>query len=188
MKSLRTISMMAFAAAVLFASVAQAAPTASVRIGDQLWDAATVKPNQQFDVHIVLSGFDASVNAVEYKVNMPNDFAVISNSYGFSGALDFGSTTGSGNAIGFGECVPMFQVSQGSDDVIVHTIRLFSMGFVDLSPITLSAFEGGSDDPTSPRYSTCGGPALDMESEGAMIAVTTVSNEGDSWGAVKALY
>ena len=188
MKSLRTFSTLVLVALVMMASAASAEPTVSLRIGDDNWEAATIRPNQQVDLNIYLSGIDASINAVEYKVNLPGDLIVMSNTYGFPGALDFGNASTVGNAIGFGECVAVLQVTQGHPDLLVHTMRVFSLGYCDLSPITLTAFEGGSDSPTTPRYSTCGGAAMSLASSGAQIAVTTVPNDSDSWGAVKALY
>lgn len=187
MKSLRTISLMALVA-IVFASVAQAAPTVSIRIGDGSWDNAQVRPNAFTDLYISLSGVDASINAVEYKVNLPQNMAVIVNSFAFPGAIDFGSSA-TGSAIGFGECVPLYQVSQGHDDLVVHTMTVYAIGTFDPSPITLTAFEGGTDSPATPRYSTCNGQAMALSSSGAIIESTTgVPNDGSTWGAIKSLY
>lgn len=186
MKSLRTISFVALLA-IMVASVAHAAPTVNARIGDGHWDVAQVHPNTQHDLHIILTGVEDSINAIEYKVNLPQDVAVLSNTYGFPGALDFGGANG--NAIGFGQCVPLFQVSQGADDLVVHTIRIYALGSFASSPITLTAFEGGTDNPTTPRYATCNGTTVDLSVSGAMLESTTgVPSDSNSWGAVKAMY
>jgi len=186
MKSLRTISLLAVAATVLFASVAQAAPTVALYIGDENHEAATIKPNTPTPLNIYVEGIDDTIFSVEYKVGLPSDLLVVSNTY-YPGALDFGSSA-NGAAIGIGECISSFQETMGHDPLWVHTITVYSLGFLDATDITVGPYEGYATDPATPRYSDCGGNIKPLDGKGATIAVTSVSNGEDSWGAVKSLY
>jgi len=195
MKNLRTIPILALVA-IMVASVAQAAPTVSIFFsmddGEETWDDTMMHEGQRRDIHVVLSGFDASVNAVEYKINLPAELGVIGTEYAFAGALDLGTghaSSGTGTAVGFGECYPLYQVTNGTADLVVQKLTVYSFGSIARQEITVTAFEGGGDSPTEPRYSLCDGTLEDLASESAWIEVTAaVPSDANSWGAIKSLY
>lgn len=191
MKSLRTISLLALVA-IMVASVASAAPTISVRValpdGAEFWDDAQVHPNQQRDLVVILGDVAEPINAVEYKINLPQNVLVLGNTYGFDGAVDFGgghTGSGTGSAIGFGDCYPASSVN----DQVVHSMRIMAVGAFARQEITVTAFEGGGDVAAAPRYNSCSNVTVSLVPSSTWLESTTAVDAGDSsWGAVKALY
>ena len=188
MKSLRTISLLAVVATVLIASAAQAVPTGTlaVYIGDENHEAATIKPNTPTPLNIYVEGIDDTIYAVDYKIGLPPDLLVMSNTY-YPGALDFGSSS-NGASIGLGECISSFQWTMDHEPLWVHTITVYSLGYFDATDITVGAYEGYQTTQPGPTYADCNGNLRLLSSKGATIAVTSVSNDENSWGAVKSLY
>ena len=190
MKSLRTIPFLALVALMLVSGVAQAEPTVAIYVGDENWSDATIPKGRAVNLHVYLEGIDVSANAVEYKVNLPADMFVLSLSYPFTNAIMLGDGS-VGYAIGFGQCVPSFQVSGSDGPLHVQTIEVYSLNYFPRAEISLSDYQypaNSTEDPIAPRYSDCQGNLYDLQTKSAFIATTAVDNDESSWGAVKSLY
>jgi hypothetical protein len=183
MKTLRKIALLTVMASTLFTTVAQAAPTIGVYFGEEKWPWLTAAPNQPFDIWVIVRNVEGTINAVDYKLNLPDKVIITDMGFGDS-YLHLGSPS-TGFAVGLGSCM----VSLGDDEIVVQRIRAYVFSTFPQTAVTLTAFEGSQQEsPTAPRYSNCAGGIFDMDTEDGILVGTTVDNEAASFGAVKALY
>lgn len=197
MKNLITILTLALVAVVAFAPAAQAAPTAKILFsvdGDPtLYPIVNVNSGDYLNVHVALSGFDAAVNALEYKLNLLSGMGVTGHTYPFANPIDLmsGPSLSASHYFGFGECFPVIQESGNTpDNFVVHSVRVYIMGHFDRSAVTLTAAEGlGSVSSSFPKYVTCDGQEHDIYTVNyGFVTSSTVDNADESFGAIKALY
>lgn len=183
MKTLRKIALLTVLASTLLATAAQAAPTIGVYFGQQKWPWFTAAPNQPFDIWVVVKDVNNTIDAVDYKLNLP--VQVIITDLGFAdGYLRIG-TSSTGYAVGLGDCVPSF----GDDEVVIQHMTAYVFSTFPQFNVTFSGFQGSSQEsPAAPRYSNCSGGIFDLDTEGGILVGTTVDTEAQSFGAVKALY
>lgn len=182
MKTLRTIALLTVLASFLFAAGAQAAPTIGVYFGPNQMPWKTAAPNQPFDIWIIVKDIESTIDAVEYKLNLPTQ--VIVTDLGFPSA---GIRIGSGStgwAYGLGACVPAFN----GMEIVIQQMSAYAFTLFPEFDVTITAYEGQQVTPAAPRFSNCHGSIVDLDTEGGILIGTTTSSEAVSFGAIKALY
>jgi len=188
MKTLRTMAA-AVALVALAAVSAGAAPTIGVYFDDQMAsNQVAVDPMQQFDIYVIMSTIDDRVDAVEYKLNLPSQVAILNTTYGGANPLDLGSSE-HGTLLGLGNCQNIYDALTGFETFVVAHLEAMAVTTFDASPITLTKYTGGAEAPSvnAPRYANCDDQVVEMETSNAQLTggVATFSS---SFGSVKALY
>lgn len=182
MKTLRTIALFTVLASMLFAAGAQAAPTIGVYFGADQTPWKTAAPNQPFDIWVILKDIDNTVNAVEYKLNLPTQ-VIISNPGWPAGVIQIGAPS-TGYAVALGECVPAFN---GLEVVVQHmTAYVFTL-FPEFN-VTLTAYEGQQVTPAAPRFANCNGTITNLQADNGILIGTFTGTDSASFGAIKALF
>lgn len=188
MKTLRTFAV-ALSLVAMAAVTAGAAPTIGVYFDDQMASTQTaVDPNEPFDIYVIMSTVDDRIDAVEYKLNLPSQVAVMNTNYGGANPLDLGSSQ-HGTLLGLGNCQNIYDGLQGFETFVVAHLEAIAVTTFDATPITLTKYTGGAEAPSvnAPRYSSCDNNVVEMETSNAQLTggVATFSS---SFGSVKALY
>lgn len=145
------------------------------------------QPSETFKVYVAVKSLETTMDAVEYKVNLPANVIVLGREFTSDNAVNVGNTA-QGTAVGIGECRPV--VSGSAYEVyVVETITCMTMGSFAVDDITLTKFEGGGNDSnpsiTGPRFSDCNSIQTFTNVENAQLS-SSVSAESSSWGEVKA--
>jgi hypothetical protein len=188
MKTLRTLFAVTLVVTLLAASTAMAqGPTISVYFGPNQESVSQAQTGTQFKIWIVLSNINDTVNAVEYKLTLPPEVAIVDPGL-YPGAIDVGNAS-TGSAIGLPECLPVFD----SMDPMYQTLVVAEMTAVAVADfpafnVTITEFTGSPQDPgTAPRYSNCESQLTNLTPEGGTLQ-SSVGSESASWSAVKSLY
>ncbi len=183
MKTLRTILAVAAIACV-------ASPVMAANIGVYFDEAATststtVEINTIFEIYIVMSDVNDTVDAVEYKKVLPPGLIVVANDFWGDNSINIGNAT-DGEVVGLGECVAVFDVLPGNEMMVVETIFARALAPIVNFTLDLGPYTGPSGG-SVPRYSDCDSNVLDMTVSTASLS-TAVPTFKESFGAVKALY
>ena len=184
MKSLRTILLLTLAVFVLAAPMAQA-QTIGVYFGPDQASNARVQPFKEFKIWVILSQIEDSVNAVEYKMTLPAQVAVLDAGM-YPGSVDFGNEA-QGIALGLGECVNVYTAPGLSETLVIAEMTVMAVQEFGDFNITLTAFTGGEAPGSVPRYSSCDHNLVDMVVSDGILA-SSVATDETSWGAVKSLF
>ena len=86
MKTLRMFAVFALVAMSLFA-VSADAQEISVFLGSEMATSKQVIPMEQFEIHVVVSNINDTLNAVEYSLNLPANVAIVGSTYWNSTSL-----------------------------------------------------------------------------------------------------
>lgn len=182
MKTLRTIALFTVLASVLFAAGAKAAPTIGVYFGPDQMPWKTAAPNQPFQIWVILKDIESTIDAVEYKLNLPTQ--VVVTDLGFpDGGIRIGSSS-TGYAFGIGSCVPAFN----GLEVVVQQMTAYAFTLFPEFNVTITAYEGQQVTPAAPRFSNCHGTITDLQSDNGILVGTTTATDASSFGAIKALF
>lgn len=186
MKTLRTFFAVSLLVSLLAASTAMAAPTLSVYFGPNQESNSLAQTGTPFKIWIVMSEINDTVNAVEYKLNLPPE-VVITDDGLYPGAIDLGNAT-TGSAIGLPECLTVFDAIAGSETLVVAEMTAVTVSDFGASAVTLTPFTGSPQDPaTAPRFSNCDGALTNLLPNNGTLS-SSVPTESESWSAVKSLY
>jgi len=189
MKSLRMSVALAAVALVLAAVPALAAPTIGV-----YFDAAAavqsrnVQPNTLFHVYVVLSNVNDTVDAVEYKLNLPASVVILSTQWPTSNAINFGSDA-NGVQVGVGECALVYDSLPGYETYQVADMTCMALAPFTATDITITKYLGGAfaDQVNAPQYSDCNSNLTEMAvSNGSLSSAVPAASA--SWGSVKAVF
>ncbi len=187
MKTLRTLFAVSFVVALLVATSAMAAPTISVLFGPNQDAAAQAKTLRPFKIWVVMSNINDTVNAVEYKLNLPPEIVVLDPGL-FPGSVNFGNAT-VGNALGLPACQTVFDVlAPEFQKLVVAEMTVIAVSPFASANVTLTPFTGSPQDMgVAPRYSNCNGTLTNLTPVAGSLSAA-VAVEPMRWSQVKALY
>lgn len=187
MKTLRTLFAVTLMVTLLAASTAMAqSPTISVFFGPNQDSNSLAQTGTPFKIWVVLSHVNDSVNAVEYKLNLPPEVAIIDAGL-YDGAINVGNAS-DGFAIGLPECIPVFDNLAAYQNLVVNEMTALAVAPFAAFNVTITEFTGSPQDPgETPRYSNCDGVLGNLAVENGTLSAS-VGVEAESWTAVKSLY
>jgi hypothetical protein len=187
MKNLRALFAVSFVVALLVAASAMAAPTITVSFGPNQDINSQAKTLNPFKIWVVMSNINDTVNAVEYKINLPAE-VVVQDPGLFPGAIDLGSAS-TGSAIGLPACQTVYDVMGSQyDHLVVAEMTAIAVSDFPSFNVTVTPFTGSPQDMgTAPRYSNCDGVLTNLTPVSGTLS-SSVPGESSSWSQVKALY
>lgn len=189
---MKTLSMFAVFALVAMSlgAVSAGAGEIAVYFGSEMGSSMQVKPFVPFDIQIVVQNIDDSINAVEYKLNLPAEVVVQDENYWNGTTLVIGGPQAAvGTAIALGECVQMFEGSGLPTSIVVATLQAITVDTFSESAVTLTEFTGTPSNPgTAPRYSSCGSVITNLSPVDGTLEGVTVPTTATSFSKVKSLF
>ncbi|RKZ10563.1 hypothetical protein DRQ53_05725 [bacterium] len=189
MKTLRMFAVFAVVAMSLFAVAAEAQEIA-VYFGSEMSSTKQVKSFEPFDVMIVVDGIDDTINAVEYKLNLPDDIIVMGSQYWNGTTLVIGGANAvDGTAVALGECVNLAEALGEQTSIVVATLEAMAVNTFSQAAVTISEFTGTPSNPaTAPRYNNCVNNQVYLTPVNGTLQGVTVPTEQSSFSRVKSLF